>query len=127
MRRRGTAIVIRDDRVLLVRDRKKTKYSLPGGKANKNEPTIAAAIRELYEECRMTTVSALRIPECDYQGSINQHEVSLLSMTDDVVLNKKELDEYIWWDMKIDIPRYPHVDAIVSAFSKSITRSNTHP
>jgi 8-oxo-dGTP diphosphatase len=127
MRRRGTAIVIRDDRVLLVRDQNKSKYSLPGGKANKNEPTIAAAIRELYEECRMTAVSAQRIPECDYQGSVNQHEISILRTTDDVVLNQKELVDYIWWDMDEDIPRYPHVDTIVSTYLKSTAHSNKHP
>jgi 8-oxo-dGTP pyrophosphatase MutT (NUDIX family) len=119
MRRRGTAIVIREDRVLLVRDRNMTKYSLPGGKANKNEPSMAAAIRELYEECRMTADTATRIPECDYQGSINQHEVSLLNTADDVILNQKELAEYIWWDMKDDIPCYPHVSKIVNRYFDS--------
>jgi len=50
MRTRGTAVVIKDGKVLMVRDKGKHRYSLPGGGINKNEPTVSAAAREVYEE-----------------------------------------------------------------------------
>ncbi|MBU2647764.1 NUDIX domain-containing protein [bacterium] len=113
---RGTGIVVRNGKILLVRDRKKTRFSLPGGKANRNEPALAAAIRELYEECHMTAVSAERLPECDYTGSLSSHKVCMLQSPDEPELGSRELSEYRWWDMAADIPRYPHVDFIISRF-----------
>ena len=53
MRIRGTAVVFRDGKVLLVRDRGKYKFSLPGGGTKRNEPSISSAVRELYEELGM--------------------------------------------------------------------------
>ena len=65
--RRGTAVVIRDGRLLLVRERGKSAFSLPGGKARKGEPSLAAATRELAEELGMFPKSATRLFKCDYQ------------------------------------------------------------
>ena len=72
MRIRGTAIVIRDQKILLVRDRNKVEFSLPGGKQEKNEPVLATAIRELYEELGMSARRAERLFRCDYQGVVNR-------------------------------------------------------
>lgn len=113
MRRRGTAIVFRNKKVLLVRDRGKDKFSLPGGGTNDNEPSIAAAIRELYEELGMSTRKAERIFRCDFKGSLSNHKVSIIETEDEPYLRGKELSEFVWWDMKSDIPRYSHVDQIL--------------
>ncbi len=114
MRTRGTAVVLRDDKVLLVRDKGKQLFSLPGGKANWNEPSMAAAIRELYEELRMSARKSERFFKCDFKGSLNKHKVSLIETDDEPRLHGKELEEFIWWDMETDIPRYPHVDQILN-------------
>jgi len=113
MRNRGTAIVFREGKVLLVKDRGKNSYSLPGGGVNHNEPSIAAAIRELYEELGMSARKAERVFECDFKGSRSQHKVSLIETDDEPRLRGRELDKYIWWDMKSGIPRYKHVDKII--------------
>jgi ADP-ribose pyrophosphatase YjhB (NUDIX family) len=47
MRIRGTAVVFRNGKVLLVRDNGHHRFSLPGGGVKHNEPPLAAAIREL--------------------------------------------------------------------------------
>jgi len=47
MRQRGVAVVIRHGEVLLVRDKGKHRFSLPGGAIKKGEPTVSAAAREL--------------------------------------------------------------------------------
>jgi ADP-ribose pyrophosphatase YjhB (NUDIX family) len=118
MRRRGTAIVERDGKILLVRDKHKHRYSLPGGAAKKGEPAIAAAIRELYEECRMNTVCAKRRFDCDHKGTLSHHKVSLLISEDEPQIKANELDDYMWWDTVDDIPRYAHVDEILKKYRK---------
>ncbi|MHA1748615.1 MAG: NUDIX domain-containing protein, partial [Promethearchaeota archaeon] len=49
-RLRGTAIVDTEKGILLVRDKGKKVFTLPGGNARKNESRESAAIRELREE-----------------------------------------------------------------------------
>jgi len=113
MRRRGTAVVFRDNRVLLVRDKGKHNFSLPGGGAERNEPSMAAAVRELFEELKMSARKAERIFRSDFKGSINLHKVCLIETDDDPKMHGEELDEFIWWDMKSDVRRYSHVDQIL--------------
>jgi ADP-ribose pyrophosphatase YjhB (NUDIX family) len=116
MRTRGTAIVLRDNQVLLVRDLGKKNYSLPGGGANRNEPALAAAVRELKEELGMSAYKAERLFKCDFDGSFSRHKVSLIETNDSPRLNSNELEEYIWWDLKKPISRYSHVDSILETF-----------
>ena len=117
MRIRGTAIVLRNNQVLLVRDLGKKTYSLPGGGANRNEPALAAAVRELKEELGMSAYKAERLFKCDFDGSFSRHKVSLIETNDSPRLNARELEDYIWWDMIQDIPRFRHVDAILEAYT----------
>ena len=114
MRARGTAVVLKDGKVLLVRDRGKHKFSLPGGGTHHNEPSMAAAIRELYEELGMRARKAERVFKCDFKGSLSHHKVSLIETDDEPRLQSNEIDKFIWWDMKTDIPRFSHVDQILS-------------
>ena len=116
MRNRGTALVFRDSKILLVRDRGKDKFSLPGGGTNHNEPSMAAAIRELYEGLGMSVRKAERIFRCDFDGKLSKHKVSLIETDDEPRLRGKELDQFIWWDMKSKISRYTHVYQILKSF-----------
>jgi 8-oxo-dGTP pyrophosphatase MutT (NUDIX family) len=113
MRARGTAVVFRNGKVLLVRDRGKHRFSLPGGGTQPNEPSMGAAVRELFEELGMSARKAERVFECDFEGSLSKHKVSLIETDDEPRLRGKELDKFIWWDMKTDVPRYAHVDQIL--------------
>ena len=106
-------MVFRDGKVLLVRDRGKRRFSLPGGGAQPNEPSMATAIRELSEELGMSARKAERIFRCDFEGSVSKHKVSLIETDDEPRLRGKELDKFIWWDMKTNVPRYAHVDHIL--------------
>lgn len=113
LRPRATVIVRSDRGVLLVRDRGKIRYSLPGGKVERNEVPLAAAIRELHEELRMQASKAERLPHCDHETSFSRHIVCAVESGDLPRLASKELDDCRWWDGEEDIPRYPHVDAIM--------------
>jgi len=113
VRKRGTAVVIRNGKLLLVRDKGKHHFSLPGGAAKKDEPSVSAAARELYEELGLHIISVKRIPACDFKGSLSEHRVCLVEANGEPYLKGHELDKFMWWDMKEPIPVYEHVKRIV--------------
>ena len=116
MRNRATVVVIRDKKVLLVRDRGSKCFSLPGGGIRKREPTLGAAIRELYEETNLWAIKATRLRDCDYKGSKNKHKVCLIEAEGDVKLQKSEISDFLWWELNkpLTVPVYPHVQYILS-------------
>jgi len=113
MRQRGVAVVIRHGEVLLVRDKGKHRFSLPGGAIKKGEPTVSAAARELYEELGLKAVKATRRRDCDFRGAVSKHRVCLIQASGAPHLKGHELDKFIWWDMKKPIPVYAHVQHIL--------------
>ena len=119
LRKRATAVVIKDGKVLLVRDKGKQKFSLPGGGIHRGEPTLSAAIRELYEETGLRATKAIRLRDCDYKGSKNEHRVCLIEANGEVRL-KHEIDKFVWWDMKQTLPVYPYVRYILSKVKEKI-------
>jgi 8-oxo-dGTP pyrophosphatase MutT (NUDIX family) len=115
-RRRGTAVVIRKEKVLLVRDKGKGRFSLPGGGINKGEPTVSAAARELYEELGLRAQKVIRLHHCDFKSSMTEHRVCLIEASGEPRLRGHELNEFIWWDMKTPVPIFGHVTAILGAY-----------
>ena len=103
---RGTALLFRNGKVLLVRDRGKSSFSLPGGRRSGAEAILCTAVREIYEELGMRTRKAERLCHCDYESRHNQHKATLIESDDDPVLNDGELAEFCWWDLKSKIPRF---------------------
>ena len=110
LRRRATAVVIREDKVLLVRDQGKHHFSLPGGGVHHGELSLSAAARELYEETGLRATKVVRI--FNYRGKVNEHRVFLVEADGHVHLSK-ELSDFIWWDGKTAIPIYPHATNIL--------------
>ena len=115
-RRRATALVIRHGRVLLVRHRGETHYSLPGGGIDKGETSLEAAIREVREETQLRAYSATRRRECDVVGSMSRHLVSEVKVgNEQVKLQGREIAEHKWWDGKAKIRANGHVHAITKS------------
>ena len=118
MRKRVTAVVIRDGKILLVRDKGLVSFSLPGGAIKNGEPIESAAARELYEELGLRSIKVTRLPECDFKGSVNDHKVCLVQVEGEPHLKGQELDEFVWWDIKepITIAVFAHVKNILKRF-----------
>lgn len=116
-RPRATVIALRDDKVLLVMDKGAKKYSLPGGRVERGEPSIAAAARELYEE---TDLSCSKIEWLfHHESKSNSHQVFLATATGDIRLKDGELNRYTWWDGNREISVYSSVKDILRKARKS--------
>jgi 8-oxo-dGTP diphosphatase len=115
MSQRATAIIFRDGKFLLVRGKGKIRFSLPGGKINEGEPVISAVAREVYEELGLEAIVVKRLPECDFTD-LSEHKVCLVEVTGEPVIAENELDEYMWWDMKQEIPVNEHVIQVIKKF-----------
>ena len=117
-RRRVTSLIIKDGKILLVKDKRRHDYSMPGGGIKRQENTLIAGIRELYEETKLNTVLAERLRYCDFIGERANHKVCFLVVEGEIHLDNKELDKFIWWDMKSDIPVQGHVKKILIEYKK---------
>ena len=115
-RYRATALIIRDNKVLLVRDRGRKDYSMPGGGFKTKESTIQACVREVIEELRLKVISAKRLRYCDLKGKRANHKVCMLVVEGNAHMDRKELDSFIWWDMKQNIPLQGHVKYILNKY-----------
>ena len=115
-RQRATALVIRDGKYLLVRDKGRRHFSLPGGGIEKGEAALTAACRELGEELGLRAYKAERLFDYNSEESFNVHKVVLVHAGGEARMNGRELDEYMWWDGKEDVPVYPNVSSIIARY-----------
>lgn len=121
-RQRATALVIRDGKYLLVRDKGKGHYSLPGGGIEKGEAALTAACRELGEELGLRAYKAERLFDYNSEQSANVHKVVLVHAGGEIRLNRRELEAYTWWDGKGSLPVYPNVTNIITRYRRLVDR-----
>lgn len=139
VRKRATAIVIGDRRVLLVRDRGSSRYSLPGGGTSRADrelytgkgwheqgtvyvphdvykySTRSAVIRELKEETGLRATDAKFL--FHHRTPFNRHSVYLVNeVNGDVKLQRSELDRFEWWDGKDHMPLRRSARAIMQRY-----------
>ena len=112
LRNRATVLVMRDGKVLLVRGSSGQfrEFAMPGGGIEEEEFPIVAAASELHEE------TGLRANRIEYmltsKSSIHNHVVFSLEADGDVVPGP-EIGEYLWWDRKVEVPTFSHVNGIL--------------
>jgi len=122
-RYRATVVIFRDDKILLVRDKGRRDFSLPGGAFKHNETTIQAGIREVCGEelGGIRVISAERLRHCDLDGRRAYHKVCSLTIQGEPYINRrKEIDKVIWWDMKSKVPVQGHVKYILRKLDKIV-------
>ncbi|MCI0796968.1 MAG: NUDIX domain-containing protein [Chloroflexi bacterium] len=110
LRQRATAILVRDEKVLLVRDRNR-----PGGGIGADELAISAVARELYEETALVPSAITYLLE--HSGKHNDHHVIrifLKTLQGEInVSGDADVEEFFWWDRVQNISVYPHVVEIL--------------
>jgi|TARA_Y100000294_G_scaffold21681_1_gene18283 8-oxo-dGTP pyrophosphatase MutT (NUDIX family) len=112
LRPRATGVVTSKGKVLLVTDRGRDRYSLPGGGIQPGELPISAVVRELYEE---TGLRADKIEAVfTHRSRSQEHVVFLITAHHGRARSRNEIDAYLWWDGKRDIPLFPHVRDILA-------------
>ena len=126
LRKRGVAVVIRHGRVLLVKDKGKLKFSLPGGGVHERERSFQAAARELHEETGLKARKVTYIGS--FRGAVSHHKAFLVETEGEVHLKNHhekgggELASYLWWDMLSPLPVYQHVLVILDMLNKKHLR-----
>ena len=110
-RNRATALVFRDGKLLLVRERGAKYWSLPGGGMKKGEAPIAAAIRELDEETKLVVTFSEYL--FHYESPSQHHHVCLLEADGKIELLREEIGDYRWWDGETQLAIIPSAVEII--------------
>ena len=117
IRHRATLVMMREGRLLLMREPGDAEFYLPGGGVERGELPICAAIRELHEETGMTTLSIRHMfDHCYFWGGRRSdfwkssgeywgqaQSVFGVEAQGDVRLSAEHA-EYMWWDGAADAP-----------------------
>lgn len=118
-RHRASLALWRDGRLLLVRDRGRSSYALPGGGIESGELPIIAAARELHEETGLAATAIRYL--FTFEGKYNNHHLYEVEADGDVTIEAdKDVDGFTWWDTKDETPVYPHVRGILSRLVRSL-------
>ncbi len=115
-RERATALVVRDGKYLVVRDKGRERYSLPGGGMEQGEAALTAACREVSEELGLKAYKAERLFDYESKESFNSHKVVLVFAGGEPKINDRELESFRWWDGSERLPLFPHVTSIISRY-----------
>ncbi len=115
LRYRATVVVIQDSKLLLVRDKGRRRFSMPGGGFKHGESTVQAGIRELGEEVGgLDILGAERLRYCDMEGHRAKHKVCRVFVEGRPYVRQcHEIDKVIWWNMKSKLPTQGHVKYIL--------------
>jgi 8-oxo-dGTP diphosphatase len=98
------AIIIENNKLLLVQQAKKSAYGLwsfPGGKIEEGESPLEAVHREVEEELgiKPTSVSALKCHELTTPTAELELYMFLIEIDDSIILKKDELLNYGWFSL----------------------------
>jgi len=109
LRERAGVVVIRDDKVLLVKGR--SDYMMPGGAVEPGDSPMNAAARELREE------AGLEAKQVEYlftwDSAINRHHTFRIEAEGEVEIARDEISGFVWWDRKEELSIFGHVEAIL--------------
>ena len=125
IRRRATAVVMRDGKVLLVRDPDGSTYAFPGGGVEHGESPASAVARELHEE---TGLIASRVEYlfdyCEFWGGDGidywgQVQSVFRVAASGEVTPADDVCEFKWWDSRSNLPLRDCVEPMQCMLSRS--------
>ncbi len=125
IRRRATALVIRDGKVLLVRDPNESTFVFPGGGVDRGESCASAVVRELHEE---TGLVASRVEYlfdyCDFWGDNGidywgQVQSVFRVAASGEVTPADDVCEFRWWDRRSNLPLWDCVEPVLDMAVRS--------
>lgn len=107
------AIVIRDDKILLIKRAKHItnggKWAIPGGFVDRDETCEEAAIRELKEETNLTATSTKLFKVNDNPNRRNEDRQNIafvyaMKAEGELIAQESEVDDIKWFDIS-DLPK----------------------
>ena len=102
----------RDGCILVVRDKFRPAFMLPGGGIDEGEAPEVAVARELQEETTLTAITVEYL--FTHDGKYNHHHVFSVDADGEVDISRDPLVvEYAWWNGGPDVPVHPHVTEIL--------------
>ena len=110
----GLAIV-RDDKILLVKEKREDKFIIPGGVKEKNESDEQALKREIKEELGVDIVDGSLKFIGNFQDVSNENKNTLIKMSYYVgevngeITPKEEVEKILWFDKKTDWNKVTHM------------------
>lgn len=112
-----TAIVVRDGKVLLVRERGKNRFAFPGGDVKKGEQSSEAIARILLNKI------GLKANRYSWLGSFNstsaEHKVYVIEAVGQVTFMRGcGFSESLWWDGKSPVDIYDHIKILLDHLYK---------
>ena len=110
---RATALIVRDGRLLLVRNKGERRYSLPGGRMRSKESPTDAAIRQVALKTRLQPFDVERLPDCDTETANSRHYVVRMDVAGSVDLDKQRVSRHEWWDGSAGMRLNEHVPVVV--------------
>jgi hypothetical protein len=123
---KATAIIIRDNKVLLVRVDWRP-YAMPGANIqDPRDPAIANISRLVSEVLDIDPISATRLESCDVTDGRYAHKAVLIGVDPrDHPVIMKGVTDFIWWDRVTPITHYNHVTEILDKYDQIHKDSNT--
>ena len=119
---RATAVVVKGNKVLLVKHNRENQWALAGGRVTATEEPSRRAVLEVAEETGVLIDNPIFVGR--YAGTVAAHQIFLAQGEGDPKPNRRELQDVCWWDGKTPLDMQQHVNAIM-AIVRNWVKENT--